>query len=89
MFILEGKQQLGKAILKARKLKPIVRMIGFGVYAVKGSTGNYTVKMERIGDEKRIFCDCKGGERGLICYHSAAALELHSTIAKHSRTMAA
>lgn len=83
MFILESKQQLEKAILKARKIKPVVRMIAFGVYAVKGATGNYTVKMERTGNEKRIICDCKGGERGLVCYHSCAALELHSTVAKH------
>lgn len=85
MFILESKQQLEKAILKARKIKPVVRMIAFGVYAVKGATGNYTVKMERTGNEKRIYCDCKGGERGLVCYHGAA-LELHSTVAKHRQT---
>ncbi|MCY7348713.1 MAG: hypothetical protein LH614_21185 [Pyrinomonadaceae bacterium] len=84
MFILESKTQLEKAIAKARKVKPIVKMIAFGVYAVKGSNGNsYTVKMERIGNEKRISCDCKGGERGLICHHGTAALELHSTLAKH------
>lgn len=84
MFILESKQQLEKAILKAQKIKPVVRMIAFGVYIVRGTNGNsYTVKMERNGNEKRISCDCKGGERGLPCYHASAALELHSTIAKH------
>ncbi len=83
MFILKNKSQLQTAISKARKIKPVVRMIAFGVYAVKGATGNYTVKMERIGNEKQVLCDCKGGERGLVCYHSTAALELHSTIAKH------
>jgi len=86
MFILKNKSQLQTAISKARKIKPVVRMIAFGVYAVKGATGNYTVKMERNGNEKRISCDCKGGERGLVCYHSTAALELHSTIAKHRQT---
>jgi hypothetical protein len=86
MFILKNKSQLQTAISKARKIKPVVRMIAFGVYAVKGATGNYTVKMERIGNEKQVLCDCKGGERGLICYHSTAALELHSTIAKHRQT---
>ena len=86
MFKLENLSQLEKAVAKAQKIKPVVRMIAFGVYAVKGSNGNsYTVKMERIADEKRISCDCKGGERGLICYHGAAALELHSTVAKHRR----
>jgi hypothetical protein len=86
MFILKNKSQLQTAISKARKIKPVVRMIAFGVYAVKGATGNYTVKMERIGNEKQVLCDCKGGERGLVCYHSTAALELHSTIAKHRQT---
>jgi len=86
MFILKNKSQLETAISKARKIKPVVRMIAFGVYAVKGATGNYTVKMERIGNEKQVLCDCKGGERGLVCYHSTAALELHSTIAKHRQT---
>lgn len=86
MFILESRQQLEKAITKARKIKLVVRMIAFGVYAVKGATGNYTVRMERVGNEKRIYCDCKGGEGGLICYHSTAALELHSTVAKHRQT---
>lgn len=89
MFILESKNQLEKAITKAQKIKPVIRMIAFGVYVVKGVTGNYTVKMERHGNEKRIICDCKGGERGLICYHSTAALELHSTIAKHRQMVAA
>ncbi len=83
MFILKDKAQLEKAIAKARSIKPRVRMIAFGVYAVKGATGNYTVKMERVGDEKQVLCDCKGGMRGLVCYHGTAALELHSTIAKH------
>ncbi len=86
MFILKNKSQLQTAISKARKIKPVVRMIAFGVYAVKGATGNYTVKMERIGNEKQVLCDCKGGERGLVCYHGTAALELHSTIAKHRQT---
>jgi len=87
MFILEDKAKLEKAIAKARKIKPLVRMITFGIYLVRGTSGNsYTVKMERISDEKRIFCDCKGGERDFICYHACAALELHSTVAKHRQT---
>lgn len=86
MFILKSKEQLGKAVAKAQKVKPIIRMIAFGVYAVKGSAQTYTVKMERKGDEKRIICECKASERGLICYHGAAALELHGTLAKHRQT---
>jgi 3-keto-L-gulonate-6-phosphate decarboxylase len=84
MFILKDKTQLENAIAKARKIKPRVRMIAFGVYAVKGLNGDYTVKCERTAHgEKQVLCDCKGGASGLVCYHSTAALELHSTIAKH------
>lgn len=87
MFKLQNLSQLEKAIAKARKIKPIVRMVSFGSYFVKGTNGDsYTVKMERRGNERRISCDCKGGERGLVCYHSCAALELHSTVAKHRAT---
>lgn len=64
MFILKNRQQLENAIAKARKVKPRVRIIAFGVYAVKGSNGNYTVKCERTAKgEKQVLCDCKGGER--------------------------
>lgn len=87
MFVLENKSQLEKAVTKAQKMKPIVRMIAFGVYAVRGKGDSYTVRMQRnaIG-QKQVICDCKGGERGLVCYHSVSALELHSTIAKHRQT---
>lgn len=85
MFILENLSQLEKAAAKARSIKPIVRMIQFGVYAVQGSTGNfYTVECRRNEQgEKQVSCNCKGGERGLVCWHSASILELHCTQAKH------
>lgn len=85
MYILENLSQLEKAANKARTIKPIVRMLSFGVYNVKGSKGDsYTVECRRNDrNEKVVACGCKGAERGLVCYHSAAAIELHSTIAKH------
>ncbi len=86
MFILENKKQLEKAISKAQKIKPIVRMIAFGVYAVKGNSGNYTVICRREANQKIVECDCKGGAKGLVCYHASAVIELHSTLAKHRQT---
>ena len=87
MFILKDKTQLEKAVAKARKIKPIVRMIVFGKYSVKGSNGNsYTVNLRREANQKIVECECKGGMRGLVCYHSVSAIELHSTIAKHRQT---
>jgi hypothetical protein len=85
MYILTNKAMLEKAILKAKKIKPIVRMIEFGKYSVRSSDGKtfYTVKFSRNSlGEKIVECSCRGGERGLVCFHSAASLELHGTIAK-------
>ncbi len=86
-YILTGKEQLEKAILRAKKIKPLVKMIEFGKYAVRGSKGDiYTVKFSRNSlGEKIIECSCRGGERGLVCFHSVACLELHGTIAKRRR----
>lgn len=84
MFILNSKNQLEKAIEKARKVRTKVRFLSFGCYAVKGAKGNfYTVKCERADNgEKQVICECKGGESGLVCYHAAAALSLHIGLAK-------
>jgi hypothetical protein len=89
MYILNNLNQLEKAANKARTVKPIVRMIAFGLYSVQGSKGNfYTVECKRNDrGEKVISCECKGAERGLICFHSASVLELHCTIAKHRATV--
>ena len=61
MFILTNLNQLEKAATKARNIKPIVRMIEFGVYAVKGSKGDsYTVECRRNDrNEKVVACNCK------------------------------
>jgi ribosomal protein S27E len=88
MFILNSLNQLEKAVTKARTVKPIVRIIKFGLYSVKGSKGNfYTVKCEKVGNDKVVTCECKGAERGLVCFHSASVLELHCTLAKHKATV--
>jgi 3-keto-L-gulonate-6-phosphate decarboxylase len=84
-YILTDKAQLEKAILRAKKIKPLVRMIEFGTYSVRSSDGQsfYTVRLSRNSlGEKVVDCDCKGGERGLVCFHSVSCLELHGTIAK-------
>lgn len=89
MFILTNLTQLEKAANKARTIKPIVRMMEFGIYAVKGSQNDaYIVECRRNQQgEKVVSCDCKGGERGLVCYHAASVIELHSTLAKHRATV--
>lgn len=89
MFILTNLNQLEKAANKARTIKTTVRIITFGVYAVKGTKGDvYTVECKRNDrNEKIVSCNCKGGERGLVCFHSSAVIELHSTLAKHRATV--
>jgi hypothetical protein len=89
MFILKSLNQLEKAVTKARTVKPIVRIISFGLYAVQGSTGNfYTVECKRNEQgEKVVSCECRGASKGLVCFHSASVLELHCTLAKHKATV--
>ncbi len=87
MFILKGIEQLEKAIAKAKKLRPRVEFDRFGRYRVSGSKGYYTVVCRK--DErgiKTVECTCRGAEKGLVCYHSAAALSLHIGLAKQRQT---
>jgi hypothetical protein len=87
MFILSGIEQLTNAIAKAKKIRPRVEFGGFGHYRVSGSKGFYTVVCRK--DErgyKTVDCTCKGAEKGLVCYHSAAALSLHIGLARQQQT---
>ncbi len=87
MFILTAKTQLEKAIAKAKKIKVQVKFNSFGNYSVKGSTGFYNVICRKDAQGNRIVeCGCKGAEKGLVCYHSAAALSLHVGLAKQRQT---
>lgn len=83
MFILNAKEQLEKAITKAKKLRPFVKYDFFGSYQVSGSNGNiYKVICLKSNGAKKVICTCKGGEKGLVCYHAAAALSLHVGLAR-------
>ncbi|MDQ3749998.1 MAG: SWIM zinc finger family protein [Acidobacteriota bacterium] len=88
MFILKGKQQLEKAIERAKQIRPRVEFDCFGRYRVSGSKGGfYTVICKKSENNyKTVECTCKGGESGLVCYHAAAALSLHIGIARQRQT---
>jgi hypothetical protein len=87
MFILESKAQLEKAIAKAMKNRTTVKFIKFGVYQVSGSKGNfYTVECRKVGNEKQVVCECLGASKGLVCYHAASALSLHTGLARQRKT---
>ncbi len=90
MFILDSEKQIERAIVKARQSKPLVKQIEFGQYAVKGSKGTYyKVKCERTAKgEKLVSCECKGGKRGLVCYHAVACLGLHIVLASRQNAIA-
>ncbi|HEY0051466.1 MAG TPA: SWIM zinc finger family protein [Pyrinomonadaceae bacterium] len=83
MFILKGIDQLEKAIQRARKIRPRVEFDHFGRYRVSGSKGGYYTVICRKDERgvRAVACTCKGGERGLVCYH-AAALSLHVGLAR-------
>ncbi len=83
MFILESKAQLEKAIIKAKKTRPTVKFISFGVYSVRGTKGNfYQVECKKVGNEKHVICECLGAEKGFVCFHAACALSLHVGLAR-------
>jgi hypothetical protein len=84
MFILKTKSQLEKAIAKARQLRPSVKFDHFGRYRVSGSKGGYftVICKKSDNDYKIVECTCKGGTEGYVCYHAAAALALHTGLAR-------
>ena len=89
MFILKTPAQLEKAIIKAKQIRPQVKFNYFGQYRVSGSNGSYyTVTCKKSNNGyKTVECTCKGAEKGLVCYHAAAALSLHVGLARQRQTV--
>ena len=87
MIELRSKEQMAKAIQRARQLKPFVRYVGFRWYEVKSSNGDavYTIHFYKRGRQRLGECNCKAGERGLVCYHIAGAVAVHIGIAAMRR----
>lgn len=83
MIELRSREQMARAIERAKKLKPFVRVRGFRWYEVKSSTNEsvYTVHFYKVGRQRLGECNCKAGERGLICYHLAGAAAVHIGLA--------
>ena len=83
MIELKSKEQMERAIKRARQLRPFVRVRGFRWYEVKSSTNDavYTVHFYKNGRQRLGECNCKAGERGLVCYHLAGAAAVHMAIA--------
>ena len=82
MFILKSKEQISKAIERAKARHTAVKFVRFGTYLVRGAAGNfYTVRCERRGNLKVVDCTCTAGSFGSPCFHAASALSLHVGLA--------
>jgi hypothetical protein len=83
MILLKSKEQMARAIDRARKLKPFVRVRGFRWYEVRSSKGDevYTIHFYKQGKQRFGECNCKAGEQGYICYHLAGAAAIHIGLA--------
>lgn len=82
MFVLQSKEQMAKAVERAKEHHTFVKFVRFGEYMVRGAGGNfYTVRCERRGGLKVVDCSCVAGSFGSECYHAAAALSLHVGLA--------
>lgn len=78
---LRSRDQMAKAIERARERKPFVRVVGYRWYLVQSSDGTqtYTIHFYDRGIPGRLLseCTCPAGERGLVCYHVAGAAAVH------------
>lgn len=89
MFILNQNTKLDNAIAKAKKVRPTVKFDHFGRYRVSGSKGGFYTVICKKSDNgyKTVGCTCKGAEKGLVCYHAAAALSLHIGLARQRQAV--
>jgi hypothetical protein len=86
MIELKSREQMAKAIERAKAHHPRVTVRRFGEYQVTGSAGNlYTVRCERRNGVKVVDCECVAGQFGSECFHAAAAVSVHIGIASMRR----
>lgn len=69
------KENTQRAIERCKQLKPKVRFVEERTFNVISANNDniYTVKFAVAKGKKLAECQCKAAERGLICYHIAAA----------------
>jgi hypothetical protein len=82
---------MSKAIAKARKEKPFVRVTAWRRYTVtnKSTGATYTVTFDVINGQRFASCDCACGQAGkFICYHIASCTGAHLMIAEARRKAA-
>lgn len=80
-------ESISRAVDKARQTKTRAWWYAPGVYRVKSSDpskGWYTVTVGR----ERLYCTCRAGEMGKVCYHAAKValrLEREAKLASRRR----
>lgn len=69
------KENTVNAIARCKQLKPTVKFVAERTFNVFSSNNEnvYTVKFDVQNGNKLALCQCKAAERGLVCYHIAAA----------------
>jgi hypothetical protein len=86
MIELRSKEQLARAIERAKARHPRVMVKRFGEYQVTGAAGNlYTVRCRRRGNVKVVDCECVAGQFGSPCFHAMAAAAVHIGLAAMRR----
>jgi hypothetical protein len=87
MIELKSKEQMKRAIERAKELKPFVRVRGFRWYEVKSTSTDeiYTIHFYKNGKQRLGECNCKGAQSGYVCYHLAGAAAVHIGIASMRR----
>ena len=88
MVQLSSTKQLAKAIQRAKTGRLFVRFVQFRQFKVENRQTGATYNVNFFVREGRRFghCDCKGGERGLVCKHLAAAAAVQTGIAAMRRS---
>lgn len=89
MIQLTSADKLTNAIIKARTVKPFVKVDCFGSYTVinKQTGARYSVQCLKRDGKRFAACSCKAGERGNACYHVAAAVSAHIVLAAERATL--
>lgn len=64
-----------KAVERCKQLKPKVKFVQDRVFVVYSANNSnvYYVKFDVRNGDKFGVCECAASEKGLICYHLAAA----------------
>jgi len=73
-------KSINTAVTKAKKVRPLVKIVSFGQFDVVGSKGDtYRVSFAKVNGEFAADCTCKAqtnGKRVSICYHAVACSSL-------------